>query len=99
MHLILVSLEVTGSYYTIMTTICTLLTHWVFLLQTIEQFMEDSSSTINMCKNANFPLQQRNSELCGVFCIYIAHVIYTEGFKLYLYINDNDLLRFATHLL
>ena len=49
--------------------------------------------------NAKFPLQQRNSELCGLFCIYFAHVIYTKDFKLYLYMNDNDLLRFATHML
>ena len=32
--------------------------------------------------NANFPLQQGNSELCGLFCIYIAHVIYFKDFKL-----------------
>ena len=49
--------------------------------------------------NANFPLQQRNSEFCLVFCIYFAHVIYTKGFKLNFYMNDNDLLRFATHML
>ena len=49
--------------------------------------------------NANFPLQQRNSEPCGLFGIYIAHVIYTKDFKLHLYMNDNDLLRFATRML
>ena len=34
--------------------------------------------------NAKFPLQQRNSELCGLYCIYIAHVIYTKDFKAFI---------------
>ena len=49
--------------------------------------------------NSNFPLQQRNSELCGFFCIYVAHVIYTNDFKFNLYMNDTDFLRLATHML
>ena len=49
--------------------------------------------------NPNFRLQQGNSELCAFFCIYIAHVIYTKDFKFYLYMKDNDLLRFATQML
>ena len=98
-HLNLICRENTRFYYAIMTTTCTLPTHWLFLLKTVQQFMQDSWSTIKVCKNSTqeLHLQWRNLELCCIFCIYIAKVIYTKDFNLYLYMNDIDLWRFATH--
>ena len=45
----------------------------------------------------NQPIQKQNSILCGLFCIYIAHIIFS-GQKL-VKMNDIDLLRFALHMM
>ena len=45
------------------------------------------------------PVQNQNSKLCGLFCIYIAHVMFGYEYPLLLNMNDNDLLRFANHML
>ena len=45
------------------------------------------------------PVQNQNSKLCGLFCIYIAHVMFAYEYPLMLNMNDNDLLRFANHML
>ena len=42
------------------------------------------------------PIQSQNSELCGLFCIYIAHIIFS---KKIVKINDVQLLRFALHMM
>ena len=43
------------------------------------------------------PIQSQNSELCGLFCIYIAHVIFSK--RQIVKINDVQLLRFALHMM
>ena len=45
------------------------------------------------------PIQNSNSKLCGLFCIYIAHVIFELNYPYICYMNDDDLLRFAKHML
>ena len=45
------------------------------------------------------PVQNQNSKLCGLFCIYLAHVMFGYEYPLLLNMNDNDLIRFANHLL
>ena len=45
----------------------------------------------------NQPIQKQNSILCGLFCIYIAHIIFS-GQKL-VKMSDIDLLRFALHMM
>ena len=45
------------------------------------------------------PVQIQNSKLCGLFCIYIAHVMFGYEYPLLLNMNDNDLLRFANRML
>ena len=45
------------------------------------------------------PVQNQNSKLFGLFCIYIAHVMFGYGYSLMLNMNDNDLLRFDNHML
>ena len=42
-------------------------------------------------------IQSQNSELCGLFCIYIAHVIFSE--REIVKINDVQLLHFALHMM
>ena len=45
----------------------------------------------------NQPIQSRDSELCGLFCIYIAHLIFS--FQPIVKCSDNDLIRFALHMM
>ena len=45
------------------------------------------------------PIQSPNSKLCGLFCIYIAHIIFTYSYPFVHYMNDDDLLRFAKHMM
>ena len=44
------------------------------------------------------PVQNQNPKLCGLFCIYIAHVMFGYEYPLLLNMNDKDLLRFANHM-
>ena len=44
-------------------------------------------------------IQNQNSKLCGLFCIYIAHAMFGYEYPLMLNMNDIDLLRFANHML
>ena len=45
----------------------------------------------------NQPIQNANSKLCGLFCIYIAHFVFSAQ-KL-VKISDNELIRFAFHMM
>ena len=45
------------------------------------------------------PIQNPNSKLCALFCIYIAHIIFTKSYPYVHYMNDDDLLRFANHMM
>ena len=45
------------------------------------------------------PIQNHNSKLCGLFCIYFAHVIFRYEYPLMMNMNNNDLLRVANHML
>ena len=45
----------------------------------------------------NQPIQSRDSKLCGLFCIYIAHLIFS--FQPIVKCSDNDLIRFALHMM
>ena len=44
-------------------------------------------------------IQNQKFELCDFFCICIAHVMFGYEYPLMFNINDNDLLRFANHML
>ena len=45
------------------------------------------------------PIQSADSVLCGLFSIYVAHVIITNRFQIGFKLNDHDLIRFAKHIL
>ena len=45
------------------------------------------------------PIQTQNSKRCGLFCISFAHIIFESHYPFILYMNNNDLLRFAKHML
>ena len=45
------------------------------------------------------PIQSADSVLCGLFCIYVAHVIITNKFPTGFKLKNHDLIRFAKHML
>ena len=45
----------------------------------------------------NHPILSKNSRLCGLFCIYFAHVLFNS--QNIAKINDVDLIRFALHMM
>ena len=44
------------------------------------------------------PLQSSDSQLCGLFCIYIVHYFYSEKFPFIPDVNELDLLAFVKHM-
>ena len=44
-----------------------------------------------------YQLQRPASNLCGLYCIYIAHVVFSSYYPSIPMITENDLLRFVTH--
>ena len=45
------------------------------------------------------PLQNLNSNLCGLYCIYIAHYVFGAHFPIIPYISEQELMRFVKHFL
>ena len=45
------------------------------------------------------PIQPIDSVLCGLYCIYIAHILFSSKVSLFIFMNDNDLMRFSEHML
>ena len=45
----------------------------------------------------NQPIQGQNSELCGLFCIFIAHLIFDD--RQIVNCSDFQLIRFALHMM
>ena len=45
------------------------------------------------------PLQKTDSKLCGLYCIYIAHYVFSAYFPSIPYISEQELLRFVKHLM
>ena len=63
-----------------------------------ELYRRLSDSNAQICQFLEHePIQSQNSELCGLFCIYIAHVIFSV--RQIVKINDIQLLRFALHMM
>ena len=44
------------------------------------------------------PKQSADSVLCGLYCIYVAHVIITNRFPIGFNLNDHDFIRFVKHM-
>ena len=44
-------------------------------------------------------LQKPDSNLCGLYCIYIAHYVFSSQFPLIPPISEDDLIRFVEHTL
>ena len=44
------------------------------------------------------PLQSSDSQLCGLFCIYIVHCFYSEKFPIIPDVNELELLAFVRHM-
>ena len=47
----------------------------------------------------NKPIQSANSVLCGLYCIYVAHVIISSELPIGFKVNDHDMMRFAKHMM
>ena len=47
----------------------------------------------------NKPIQSANAVLCGLCCIYVAHVILSSKFPIGFKVNNHDIMRFAKHLM
>ena len=47
----------------------------------------------------NNPIQSANSVLCGLYCIYVAHVIISSKFPIGFKVNNHDMMRFAKHMM
>ena len=47
----------------------------------------------------NKPIQSANSVLCGLYCIYIAHVILSSKLPIGFKVNYQDMMRFAKHMM
>ena len=45
------------------------------------------------------PLQNLNSNLCGLYCIYIAHYVLVADFPIIPYVSEQELLRFVKHFI
>ena len=44
------------------------------------------------------PLQSSDSQLCGLFCIYIVHYFYSEKLPFIPDVNELELLAFVKHM-
>ena len=45
------------------------------------------------------PLQNFDSNLCGLYCIYIAHYLFGAHFPMIPFISEQELLRFVKHFI
>ena len=75
-------------------------THWLLLCNRNNRdlYHRLSDTTAQICQFFEHqPIQSQNSELCGLFCIYIAHVVSSE--RQIVKTNDVQLLRFALHMM
>lgn len=52
-----------------------------------------------MRDDTKMPLQNQNSNLCGLYCIYIAHFLFSSYYPNICYISETDLLRFVKNLM
>ena len=63
-----------------------------------ELYRRLSDSIAQICQFLEHePIQSQISELCGLFCVYIAHVIFSV--RQIVKINDIQLVRFALHMM
>ena len=47
----------------------------------------------------NKPIQSAISVLCGLYCIYVAHIIISSKFPIGFNVNDDDMMLFAKHMM
>ena len=58
-----------------------------------------SFADLGMTEIIQAPLQILNSNLCGLYCIYIAHYVFDADFPIIPYISEQELLRFVKHFI
>ena len=58
-----------------------------------------SFADLGMTEIIQAPLQNFSSNLCGLYCIYIAQYVFDADFPLIPYISEQELLRFVKHFI
>ena len=53
---------------------------------------------LNVIQLIDYPLQPPTSNLCGLYCIYIAHHVFGENFPTIPTITETGLIRFLNHM-
>ena len=70
----------------------------IVLYKNVYRRLVSTQGDVQLCQVLeNQPIQSRDSKLCGLFCIYIAHLIFS--FQPIVKCSDNDLIRFALHMM
>ena len=58
-----------------------------------------NAAKIPVVELVRYQLQKPTSNFCGLYCIYIAHFVFSSYYPSIPMITENDLLRFLTHTL
>ena len=88
-------------YYADEETKYTLLTLWDTLSKIIKKFLKRVCrmySQINEVFKSQ-PIQPIDSVLCGLYCFYIAHILFSSKVSVFIFMSDNDLMLFSEHIL
>ena len=70
----------------------------IFFYKDLYRRLVSTQVDVQLCQVLeNQPIQIQDSKLCGLFCNYIAHLIFS--FQPIVKFTDNDLIRFALHMM
>ena len=70
----------------------------VLFVKDVYRRLVSTQGDVQLCQALeNQPIQRRDSKLCGLFCIYVAHLIFS--FQPIVKCTDNDFIRFALHMM
>ena len=72
--------------------------HSILFYKDVYRRLVSTQGDVQLCQVLeNQPIQSQDSKLCGLFCIYNAHLIFS--FQPIVKCSDNDLIRFALHMM
>ena len=96
----LLNWEHTGSCFATETTSFYSLTH-LDLHSTITRMyvIDYLFADLGVTEIIQAPLQNFDSNLCGLYCIYIAHYVFGAHFPIIPYISEQELMRFVKHFI
>lgn len=62
----------------------------------LKRVMLMTDKVIEVMKNN--AMQLENSTLCGLYCIYIAHILFKNKILYFPYITDDEIIKFVKHM-